>query len=88
MDLWLLVFYNLVAVAITFAGVMLERRGRKRLGVALMAVGPLMLLNLFVGGAILFVPFIIALYGTVFGLPALAIWWLWRRRRAHTSTSD
>jgi hypothetical protein len=81
MELTLLVLYNLVAVGLAFAGLVLERR-RPRLGVALLLLSVLVVINLFVGGAILFVPLILALYGTVLGLPALAVWWLVRRRRA------
>jgi hypothetical protein len=88
MNLLILVLYNLGAVAVAVAGLILERRGRQRLGIALLLVSFLLILNLAVGGAILFVPFIVALYGTVFGLPVLAIWLLVRRiRRGRGSPS-
>lgn len=88
MNLLILVLYNLGAVAVAVVGLMLERRGRPRLGIALLFVSLLMILNLAVGGAILFVPFIVALYGAVFGLPVLAIWLLVRRiRRGRKSPS-
>ena len=82
MDLFLLVLYNLAAAALAFAGLLVERR-RPRLGIALLVLSVLLVINLLVGGVILFVPLILGLYGAVLGLPALGIWWLvrrWRRR--------
>jgi hypothetical protein len=88
MNLLILVLYNLGAVAMAVTGLMLEHRGRKRLGTALLFVSLLLILNLAVGGAILFVPFIVALYGIVFGLPILGVWLLVRRiRRGRRSPS-
>lgn len=88
MNLLILVLYNLGAVAVAVAGLMLEHRGRKRLGITLLFVALLLILNLAVGGAILFVPFIVALYGIVFGLPILGAWLLVRRiRRGRRSPS-
>ncbi len=81
MNLLILVLYNLGVVAIAATGLLLERRGRPRLGVGLMLTAFLLLLNLLVGGALLFVPFIIALYGTLLGLPLLTLWLLLRRLR-------
>ena len=82
MDLFILVLYNLAAAGLAFAGLLVERR-RPRLGIALLVLSVLLVINLLVGGVILFVPFILGLYGAVLGLPALGIWWLvrrWRRR--------
>lgn len=79
-----LVLYNLFIVAVVVVGVVIERR-RPRLGIALIATALVLLVILITGGAVLFVPLIIALYGTVFGLPVLLIWLLvrrYRRRRA------
>jgi len=88
MNLLILVLYNLGAVAVAVSGLIFERRGRPRLGIALLFVSLFLILNLAVGGAILFVPFIVALYGTVFGLPILGIWLLVRRiRRGRRSPS-
>ena len=81
MNLLILILYNLAAVAVAVVGLILEHRGRPRLGIALLFIALLMILNLAVGGAILFVPLIIALYGTVFGLPVLLIWFVVRRLR-------
>jgi Flp pilus assembly protein TadB len=80
MRLQILVLYNFVAIGIAFAGLLVERR-RPKLGIALLLVAVFMLINLLVGGAILFVPFIIALYAIPIAPPALVIWWLVRRRR-------
>jgi hypothetical protein len=86
MDLALLVLYNLGAAAVALVGLIVERRGRTKLGLALLLTAFLLLLNLLVGGVILFVPFILALYGIVLGLPILGIWlfvrWI---RRGHGS---
>ncbi len=81
MNLLILVLYNLGAVAIAATGLLLERRGRPRLGYGLMFAAFLLLLNLLVGGALLVLPFIIALYGILLGLPLLALWLLLRRLR-------
>lgn len=75
-----LVLYNLVIVGVAVAGVVIERR-RPRLGIGLMAIALLLLITLITGGAILFVPLILALYGAVFGVPALLIWLFVRRYR-------
>lgn len=83
MDFLLVAFYSLLAVAVAIAGAVLEPR-HKRLGIALLFVSLALVLNLFAGGAVLFVPLILAIYGVIFGLPALAVWLLvrwWRRRR-------
>jgi O-antigen/teichoic acid export membrane protein len=85
MNLLILVLYNFAAVGVAVAGLILERRGRPRLGIALLFVALFMILNLAVGGAILFVPVIVALYGTVFGLPVLLIWYVVRRIRRRSS---
>lgn len=85
MDLLLLVLYNLVAAGVAFAGLLVERR-RPRLGIALLVLSVLLVINLLVGGVILFVPLILGLYGAVLGLPALGIWWLVRRWRRHGRT--
>ena len=89
MDILLLALYNLVIVGVALAGLVVERR-RPRLGIALLVLALVLLLNLIVGGALLFVPFIVALYGVVFGLPALALWQLvrWLRRRGHGAGPD
>lgn len=84
MTIAVLALYNVAAVGVAFAGLVVERRHPK-VGIGLMLVAALALLNLFVGGAILFVPLIFALYGLVLGPPALAIWYIvrtFRRRRA------
>ena len=86
MNLLILVLYNLAAVAVALVGLILERRGRPRLGIALLFVALLMILNLAVGGAILFVPVIVGLYGVVFGLPILLIWFVVRRIRRRGSS--
>jgi O-antigen/teichoic acid export membrane protein len=85
MNLLILVLYNLAAVAVALTGLILERRGRSRLGITLLFLALLMILNLAVGGAILFVPVIVALYGVVFGLPVLLIWFVVRRIRRRGS---
>ncbi|MGD9894994.1 MAG: hypothetical protein AB7R89_09525 [Dehalococcoidia bacterium] len=81
MNLLILVLYNFAAVAVALVGLILERRGRPRLGIALLFVALLLILNLAVGGVLLFVPVIVAIYGTVFGLPILLIWFVVRRIR-------
>lgn len=92
MDFLLLALYNLAAVGVAVAGVWLERRGRRRWGIALLLVALLMILNLFVGGALLFVPFIIALYGVLLGGPIAAVWlvirWLRRAGRHDRTTGE
>jgi hypothetical protein len=86
MNLLILVLYNLAAVAVALTGLILDRRGRPRLGIALLFAALLMILNLAVGGAILFVPVIVSLYGFVFGLPVLLIWFVVRRIRRRGSS--
>ena len=87
MDIFILALYNLVMVGVAFTGLVIERR-RPRVGIALLLVALTLLLNLFVGGALLFVPFILALYGVMLGLPAFALWRLVQmvRRRGGRST--
>jgi len=81
MDFLLLALYNVGAVAVAIAGLILERRGRPRLGIGLLFLSFFLILNLAVGGALLFVFVIVALYGALLGLPAFGIWYLVRRRR-------
>lgn len=84
MDFFLVGLYSFLAVGVAIAGAVLEPR-HKRVGIGLLFVSLALVLNLFAGGAVLFVPVILAIYGVIFGLPALAVWLLvrwWRRRRA------
>ena len=81
MDLALLALYNVAAAGAAVAGLHFERRGRPRLGFALLALSLILILNLLFGGALLFVPVVLSIYGAIFGLPALGLWLLIRRLR-------
>lgn len=81
MNLVLLAFYNLAIVAVAIAGLALERRGHQRSGIALLGLALLLILNLLFGGALLFVPLVLGIYGVLLGLPALAVYLLVRRLR-------
>ncbi len=81
MVIFLLVLYNLATVAVAATGVWLERRGRRRIGAGLLFLSLLLVLNLLFGGALLFVPFILALYGLLLGGPIAVVWLIVRRLR-------